>query len=183
MSICAAARAEICFSPLQGGLRGGGLTARTGSLGAGGFDQALQPRLVLPRRVKRRVERREIRLRRLLARALQGEERGQLVDLAVQLVQRRILARHLAREKELGQHEHGQEKDDDEQHGRQGVDETRPVIEGAGRAPRASQRHQWRSGSEARRRSRPLISLFCSAWDSTQSRICCCSERMCCTRA
>ena len=72
---------------------------------------------------------RDLALVGALLRALEREQVGQLLDLPVEPCQRLVLAGHLARQEELRQHEHGEEKDDDEQHRRQGVDEARPVID------------------------------------------------------
>ena len=99
--------------------------------------------------------------------------------------QRRVLARHLARQEELRQHEHRQQEDDDQQHRRQRVDEAGPIVH-ALEAPPLRQRHgllraasrQCVSRSLVRRRSSLRMSSCWAVWALTQSRICCCSCRM-----
>ena len=173
------------------------LVARRVGAGAalGGLAQQALP-LAL-RSFERRGKRGDFRLVFALLRALHGEQAGQLFDLAVESGERRVLARHLARKEELRQHEHRQEKNDHQQHRRQRVDEARPIIH-ASVAASARQRHRstpqdpppsapCRGG--AQRASRSLASRrrslrMSSCWAdcaSTQSRICCCSWRMCVT--
>ena len=72
--------------------------------------------------------------------ALHRQQAGQLLDLAVELGERGVLAGHFARQEELRQHEHRQQEDDDQQHRRQRVDEARPVVHALEAAP-VRQRH------------------------------------------
>ena len=73
--------------------------------------------------------------------AFQREERRQFFNLAIEPLQGRIFAAHLAGEKILREHKDGQKKDDRQQHGRQSVDKARPIIKRPARAPPATQSH------------------------------------------
>ena len=75
-----------------------------------------------------RGEGRDLALVGALLRALQREKIGQFLDLPVEPGERLVLAGHLARQEELRKHEYRQQKNDDEQHRRQRVDEARPVV-------------------------------------------------------
>ena len=61
-------------------------------------------------------------------RALERQQIGQFLDLPIEPHERLVLARNLAREEELRQHEHRQQENDHQQHRRQGVDEARPIV-------------------------------------------------------
>ncbi len=78
--------------------------------------------------VEGRGEGRDLGLVDALLRALQREKIGQFLDLPVEPGERLVLAGHFAGEEELRKHEYRQQKDDDQQHRRQRVDEARPVV-------------------------------------------------------
>ena len=92
----------------------------------------------------------------------------------------------LPRQEELAEHEDREQEDDGEQQRRERVDEARPVIELAAVAPRRAAPaagHGIRAACSRDRRSSTCFSSFSrAACASTQSRIICCSARMCWTR-
>ncbi len=116
--------------------------------------------LVLLRRFERRGESGELIVGIGLAGPLQSQERGQFVDLLMQLGEHRVLAGDFAGEEELRQHEDREKEGDGEQHGRQGIDEARPIIDMAGLPSGPRQGHQRRSVSEASRFKIALSSLL-----------------------
>ena len=93
-------------------------------------------------RFERRREHGDLAFVGVLLAALHRQQARQLLDLAIEPRERAVLARHLAGEEELRQHEHREQEDDDEQHRRQGVDEAGPIIDAfdAASAPSAMRR-------------------------------------------
>ena len=71
---------------------------------------------------------RELLLEIELAGLLQRQQLGQLRDLRVEPLQRRVLAGDFLRQEELHDHEHREQEHDAEEQRRQRVDEARPVI-------------------------------------------------------
>ena len=93
---------------------------------------ALLELLLLPLgRVERRGESRYLAFVDPLLGALERQQIGQLLDLPIETRERGVLPRHLAREEKLREHEYGKQEDDDEQHRRQSIDKSRPVVEAA----------------------------------------------------
>ena len=159
-----------------------GFAARGRQPAAIGVGQSLQALFFTLVGFKRRLQREDHRLRIALAGALQREQRGEFLDLAVEPLQGRVLAGHFARQEILREHEDRQQENDHQQHGRQRVDKAGPVIEAALGAAGAAQGHQRRSDPAARRFRSLLISACCSACVWTQLRRICCSLRVCCKR-
>ncbi len=61
--------------------------------------------------------------------ALQRQELGQFLNLAVEAGKHAVLVVDLTAEQELRQHENGQQEHDCQEQRRQGIDEARPVID------------------------------------------------------
>ena len=123
---------------------------------------------------------RDLLLEAHLAGLFQRQQLGELRDLRVEAGERGVLSGHLLRQVELHDREHGQQEDDAEDQRRQRVDEARPVVHAgvaAGTCDSHGGTYLWtfsRTSISSRRR----ISRCCSDWESTQSRIICCSVRM-----
>ena len=121
--------------------RGGRLVVRRFDAAAALRRLVEQALTLVLRSLERRREGGDLRLILVLLRALEGEHARQLLDLAIELGERRVLAGHFARQEELREHEHRQQENDHQQHRRQRVDEAGPVIH-ARQSPSARRRHR-----------------------------------------
>ena len=129
--------------------------------------------------VQGRPNLRELLLEIELAGLFQRKQFGELGNLGVEAIQCRVFARDFLRQIELHDDKDAQQEDDAENQRRQRVDESGPVVHAAFAAG-ASESHgvYLFTFSRTRISRRRRMSRCCCAWESTQSRIICCSVRM-----
>ena len=127
-----------------------------GVAGAGALrQQLLEPALLRLGSRQRRLQVGKRILLVLRVGSLQRQQLGQFVDLRVEAIENRVLAGDLAAEKELRQHEDGEQEHDGQEQRRQRVDEARPVVNAPVGAPPCQRHVNAPRASSARRRSSP----------------------------